>query len=315
MSSNSSDHREINFINLEEYGFKPLELEDKSVFAEKLEEIQPIISEFTFTNLWMWREYYKFAWKLLYDGNIILVSLHDHTKLIAFPMIGNYYNSILEELVSLNALFHLPIEVHRVPEKDLQEIINVHPLTQIIEDRDNWDYVYKKEDLLELSGGNYEKIRRKLNKFEREYKTRVEVLSSDNAKLCLELQETWCDLRSCSDNPSLDNEDKGIRDILLNFNKLDYTGLLIFQKDKIIGFSIGERLNTNTIIVHVEKGDTKYSGIYQALNHSFVEKCAANYKFVNREQDLGVEGLRRSKMEYNPDHFIKKYITRLSLKN
>jgi len=304
--------KQSKFVDLQKYGYKPLEIEDKDTFNKKLTHISPIISEFTFTNLWMWRDYYQFAWKQLEDTSIILVSLHDPTKLIAFPVIGDDYDQVIPELEQFKVGLNLPVEIHRVPELDVKKIQSKYSDAKIFEDRDDWDYVYKRENLVNLSGGSYETIRRKLNKFNKEYPIRLESLTPKNAHLCLELQEEWCNLRSCSDTPSLENEDKAIRDILLNIEKLNIVGFLVFHNDRLIGYSIGEPLNSNTFVIHVEKGNTDYFGLYQVLNQIFAEKYAVGFEYINREQDLGIEGLRRSKESYHPSKYVKKYIVQLN---
>jgi hypothetical protein len=311
MSTKNSDHKMVDNVNLEEFGYKPLELSDKSIFSEKLDILQPVISEYTFTNLWMWREYYKFAWKLLGDDSILLISLSDSLKIIAYPIIGKGYDKYFEELSFLKTHLQLPIELHRIPESDLEKIKNINSNISVLEDRDNWDYLYRREDLVNLPGKEYSSIRRKLNKFNREVKIEIEPLNSKNAKDCLQLQEDWCNLRSCEDTPSLDNEDKAIREILMHMEELDFNGFVVFHNNNVIGYSIDEKLNSNTAVTHIEKGDTEYFGLYQALNHIFADKFASKFEFINREQDLGVSGLRRAKESYNPIKYIKKYILEL----
>ncbi len=313
MAENNSEQQINQAIldQMEKYGYKLLDLKDKSIFTTKFDEVQPEISEFTFTNLYMWREYYKFTWKQMKNGDIIVLALYDPTKIIVFPLIGTDYNSYIQELDQLKSGFNCPIEIHRLPESNLKKIREILPNSEIFEDRDNWDYIYKQNDLVELPGKPYATIRRKLNKFTKEVPIEIETLTSANVNLCLLLQEEWCNLRACSDTPSLDNEDKAIKDILMQIEKLDFIGFIVKHKGKVIGYSIGEKLNNSTIICHVEKGDTEYFGLYQALTHIFAENYASDFEYVNREQDLGVPGLRQSKESYQPIKFIKKFIVLL----
>ena len=176
----------------------------------------------------MWREYYQYFWKQSENGNIILLSLQDPSKIIVFPLIGEDFQSYITDLDKIKTGLNLPIEIVRVPESVIEKLKNIIPQLEIYEDRDNWDYVYKRSDLLELPGKKYASIRHKLNKFNREYPISIEPLTSDNAKLCLQLQEEWCNLRACSDTPSLDNEDKAIRDILLHIGQLRFHRIRCF---------------------------------------------------------------------------------------
>jgi uncharacterized protein len=310
LSENHTEYQKshISFVEIGKYGYKPLELADKQIFSQKFSEIQPDISEYNFTNLYMWREYYQYVWKQKKNGDIILLALFDPTKIIAFPIIGTDITWWIDELDHLKVAFNQPIEIHRISESLSKKVQEIYPNLKTLEDRDNWDYLYKRSDLVDLPGKDYANIRRKLNKFMREYQIEVEPITKENANLCLQLQEEWCNLRACEDTPSLDNEDKAIRDILLHIDQLDFIGFIVKYDERVIGYSIGEKLNDSTVIIHVEKGDTEYYGLYQALNHIFAEKFASEFEYINREQDLGVPGLRRSKESYHPMKFIKKFI-------
>ena len=91
------------------------------------------------------------------------------------------------------------------------------------------------------------------------------------------------------------------------FNELGLTGGVIRIGGDVAAFTIGEKLNNETFCVHIEKADTQYNGIYVGINNSFARAAAAGYKYINREEDLGLEGLRRSKQSYHPAFLLKKY--------
>ena len=84
-------------------------------------------------------------------------------------------------------------------------------------------------------------------------------------------------------------------------------GGVIKIDNKIAAFTLGEQINSNSVVIHIEKANTFYEGIYQAINQQFLCNEWNEMEFVNREEDLGIEGLRRAKMTYNPIRFVEKF--------
>jgi hypothetical protein len=115
-------------------------------------------------------------------------------------------------------------------------------------------------------------------------------------------------MKGCMDNPTLKQEDMAIRNVFHYSTELDTQGTVIMKDDMIAGFAIGEPLNNNTFVDHFEKADTQFPGIYQFLLHELVKSIPEQYRYINREQDLGIEGLRKAKMAYNPVKMIEKFI-------
>lgn len=296
--------------------FYLIELENKSIFDDFFIRFSPEISEYTFTNLYMWRNYYKFRWKKMENG-LILVSLADPTKIIAFPPIGSNIKELLTNLIDITNHSNTQqkiLEIHRVPDRFILELKETDLSYSIEEDRGSWDYVYLSSDLKLLQGGNYATERRKFHKFSRDNNWEYKILNKDNISLCLDLQEEWCNLRQCSDEPSLNNEDLAVKDVFEHWDALKFTGGVLTIDGKVCGYSIGEKLNENTFVCHIEKADPNIFGCYQAINQLFAEHLAKNYDFINREQDLGVYTLRMAKERYHPVKMIKKSIVKIALK-
>jgi hypothetical protein len=121
--------------------------------------------------------------------------------------------------------------------------------------------------------------------------------------------ESWCGQKACSG--SLDSglhcEQKAIREALDHFEVLDYKGAVIRLDGNIVAFTLGEMLNDNTVIIHVEKADGTITGLYGAINQEFLLHEWPTVQYVNREEDTGAEGLRKAKLSYHPVELIKKY--------
>ena len=202
-------------------------------------------------------------------------------------------------------------EFHRVPKSIIENIEKekLNDLNLVFnDDRDNWDYVYETENLLNLPGNQYRQNRRWLNKFLDNYEYEFELLSEENIEKCKKLQLEWCIMRECEEDEGLEQEQDAIYDALDNFHNLEFKGAMICVDNKCVAYTFGEMLNQDTLVVHVEKAHMDYEGGYQAINNLFLKNSFKNATYVNREQDLGVLGLRRAKESYKPIRMIEKSI-------
>ncbi len=297
---------------------KEIKLEDKGLFEKYFQNYPPQTSEFTFTNLYMWRNFYGFffmEWEehlLLFSRDIfkkrkVAMSGSDNTLFFFTPIGPKPANVIIALFESFNE-----IEFHRVPEQ-VTENLRKHEKfpalnIEIFEDRDNWDYVYEGENLRNLPGNRYRQNRRWLNKFLENYDYKFKILTEDEVAKTKKLQLEWCILRECEDDEGLEQEEKAIYDALDNFSALGFQGALICVNDKCVAYTYGEMLNSDTLVIHIEKAHMEYEGAYQAISNLFLKSSFKNAMFVNREQDLGVPGLRRAKESYKPIHMVQKSI-------
>ena len=299
---------------------KKISLEDKPIFDRYFQNYFPQISEFTFTNLFMWRNRYELL-HLEWNEHLIIFS-KDYFKrqkspisekenvLFFFPPIGPNPAEMIIEIFN-----HFEkVEFHRVPERVLEMLMKHNSFPNlnlsIVEDRDNWDYVYEVEKLINLPGNQYRQNRRWLNKFLENYTFEFKILTEELVDKVKKLQLDWCEVREClnGENEDLEQEQEAIYEALDNFTALGFKGAIICIDDKCAAYTFGEMLNPETIVIHVEKAHMQYEGGYQAINNLFLKSCWENVKFVNREQDLGIEGLRRAKESYKPTYMVKKSI-------
>ena len=132
-------------------------------------------------------------------------------------------------------------------------------------------------------------------------------LSKDVIGSCIKFEESWCEDKKCDQIEGLSKERSAIYRLLNNFESLSAIGAAIEINGNIKAFTLGEALNRNTFVIHVEKADNDTIGLYQAINWEFLRNHAKDFKFVNREQDLGVQGIRKAKMSYGPVRLVKKY--------
>jgi len=231
-----------------------------------------------------------------------------HNVLYLLPPIG-----ATPELIILKLMDEFnQIEFHKVSVQIIERLEqNIHfkgHNLDIIDDRNNWDYVYKVDDLINLSGNKYRQNRRWLTKFLETYNYDFHVLTKDLIDKTKELQLEWCLQKGCYEDESLNEEQKAINDALDNFKQLGFMGGILCVDNECVAYTFGEMLNSNTLVIHIEKAHTQYEGSYQAINNLFLKNCFTDIKFVNREQDLGILGLRKAKESYKPHHMVKKSI-------
>lgn len=173
--------------------------------------------------------------------------------------------------------------------------------------RDHFDYVYKTEDMIKLAGGKYRAKRNHINYFLRSYSYAFEELSSKHLGACLDMTGSWCEVRRCAEDLNLLGEWDAIREALTNFRSLELKGGVILVDNRVEAFTLGEPLNNETAVVHIEKANAEIRGVYAMINQQFCEKEWKDVPYVNREQDLGEPGLREAKLSYNPIRLTEKY--------
>ena len=166
------------------------------------------------------------------------------------------------------------------------------------------DYIYRTEDLAQLRGRKYQPKRNHLNHFVARYDWRVEPLSRANIKACLSLNDKW--LRSREVGEMERAEQKALHRAFDNFEALELRGLLLYANDAPAAFSYGTPINNKTFCTHIEKHDSEVEGAAVMINRLMAQSLEDEFEFVNREDDLGLEGLRFAKMSYHPTILLDK---------
>ncbi|MBQ3119897.1 MAG: DUF2156 domain-containing protein [Peptococcaceae bacterium] len=293
--------------------FKDLTLEDKPIIDQYFQAVQPRNSECTFTNMFIWRDCYEVQWTII-DGLLIIKPGQMEETWILQPY-GDYTNCDLRKVFAqLDEYFSsqgLPFIMRAVTESFAELLETEYPGMFYLEDeRDLADYMYLGEDLRELKGRKYHSKRNHLSNFRKNYPDYVyESMTADMVEEVWQYLEEWCGQKACSGSldAGLHCEQKAIREALNYFEALDYKGAVIRIDGKIAAFTLGEMLNDETVVVHVEKANGAITGLYGAINQEFLLHEWPEAKYVNREEDTGAEGLRKAKLSYHPVELIKKY--------
>ena len=287
--------------------FKDLSLEEKPFLDMAFTQSPPVISEFTFTNLFIWRHAYHL--KISCFQNFICLLSDNGGKSFFFPPIGEgdmikCYRMLFQFLEERG----VSKKITRVPEIVWAQIDWKSEGFVAELDRDQSDYIYLTQDLIQLQGRKYHRKRNHIKQFKDKYSYQYIPLTSDWIPECLQLETGWCDLRHCEDTPGLANESIAIKEAFTHFETLGVKGGAILIDGKLEAFTLGESLNRDTVVIHIEKANPTYEGLYPMINQAFLEHQWSDYTYVNREQDLGEEGLRKAKESYFPHHMAHKYI-------
>jgi hypothetical protein len=287
--------------------FKPIEIQDKAVFDQFLRQDPPEISEMTFTNLFMWRHHYRPVWLRKHDCLLIMFQPKQGHPYGLPPIGPGDKRTALDVLFGEIRKLTPEASIRRVPERFVNLYVDSEKYEPVM-DSDNSDYVYLTKDLISLSGNKYHRKKNHLNQFVKNNVFEYRQLDAKLVEQCLDMQKTWCQLRECVEKPDLLAEDYAIREAFMRVGELGYRGGAIVIDSRVEAFSLGEPLNQDTAVIHIEKANPDIPGLYAAINQLFCANAWADWTYINREQDMGVKGLRKAKESYYPHHMVAKYI-------
>ena len=288
--------------------FKPIGIEDRDLIDSIFREYRPETSELNFTNMFIWRSHFGFEWSLYRDW-LLVIGANSGNGVQALPPIGPPSRADVTRMLLGWMRDERNIPAPAIDRADARLASELEGSGGFVVEpvRDHFDYAYLTEDLIALSGKAYRAKRKHLNYLLRSYAMLYEPITEAHVDACLGLAEDWRTLRRCEDNLNLLGEWNATREALSHLRRLQIKGGVILINGKVEAFTLGERLNEETAVVHIEKANTEIRGLYAAINQQFCEKQWSDTRFINREQDLGEPGLRKAKLFYNPDHLVEKY--------
>ncbi|HEX9907945.1 MAG TPA: phosphatidylglycerol lysyltransferase domain-containing protein [Thermoplasmata archaeon] len=290
--------------------FRRLKLEDKPGIEHLFELYPTEVSERTFGSVFVWRGYEHRSELSQLDGHLIISWFRSNLGRIMLQPVGPDPVGVVEALGRPDNAEASPFAgVYGIVEPEATKLRNLG--IQVDSLRDEWDYVYSVEDLVRLEGPKYHTQRKEMKKARLDHELTYEPMTQAHQKGCLELEETWCNLKQCTFERLSAAEDRALKEALLNMDQIRFIGGVVLLEGRIQALAVGERLNRDTAVVHFEKANPEIRGIYQIVNQQFCVRALGGFSFVNREQDVGEPGLRRAKEGYHPHHFVEKHMALL----
>lgn len=184
---------------------------------------------------------------------------------------------------------------------------------RFVENRDDWDYIYSLDRLISLSGKKLHGKRNHIARFKDGEDWSFAPITPENIRDCRTMNAAWCEVNGCGRDPELEREACAVGCALNNFTALGLEGGILYKGGRPVAFTIGEVLNSNTYVTHIEKAFSEIQGAYPMVNQQFALQIRERHPgmlYVNREEDTGDEGLRRAKLSYYPEKMAERNLAR-----
>jgi len=289
--------------------FKSIELEDKNILESYFFNNNLINhSAYNFSNMFIYKDIIKYKhtiynnYLLIYSEleNIFYLPLREDGVLIDFSEFIRISEILKSKFKGFSYLL--------VPEVFINDNLKkIEQFFKIKADENYFDYVYLANNLANLSGKKFHSKRNLISQFERIYPAyKYDFVHHNDLEACFRLAELWCKYKNCEDI-GFTHETYALKVALGNFKELNFSGIKIEYDNNLIAFSIYTPLNNSTAIVNFEKYNPEFKGSSQLINKLTALTLNKSYTYINREQDLGIEGLRKAKKSYNPDIMNKVY--------
>lgn len=288
--------------------FRPVTIADRGAYECALKDSGERGCEFSFANVYLWgRQNIAFV-----KDHVLLFSQFDRRTVYPYPLGQGDKKPVLDTIIADAASRGIPCRISGLSEMDMETISKLYPNRFCFHcDRGSFDYVYDINDLADLKGRKYQKKRNHINRFLANYPDyRVEPISDENIGRVKQMLAKWYNEKIESD-PEGDYhmEHAALQRALRDHSELGMETMVLMYRDEVFAVTMASRLNENSFDVHFEKARSDIDGAYTAINRELARYIRDKYPevtFLNREEDLGIEGLRKAKESYLPHHMVKK---------
>ena len=294
-------------------GFRRPELSDAELISDYFHKYPTRSCDRTFANVYLWAKFYQVEFTQY--KNTLLFRDNSAGYGYAFPVGADEdVRKVIPDLIRDAQEAGKPFCLYGVTREHFEQIEQWFPGQFTCEyNRDEADYVYETEKLATLSGKKLHSKRNHINKFKQVYEGRweYEKLTEDQVEDCFQMAMRWRNENECEEDDEKNQEMCVTMNSLRLLKELHLIGGVLKIDGEIVAFTIGEAVNDDTFVVHIEKAFAEVDGAYTMINQQFVEhELLGKYQYVNREDDVGMEGLRKAKMSYHPVFMIEKgYVT------
>lgn len=296
--------------------FKCLSLDDKDIIERYVDREKLESYEYLFSSLYMWRKLNNVKYSIINNALVIEKNEEGKGTFYAQPLKYTKENltEIIDTLIERNTNYtdreYLFGDADESFIEDLKKYTDFK--IEVIEDINDFEYVYNTKDLIDLRGKKYHGKKNHVNSFEKSYEYEIKTIDNEKViKDCLMLLHNWHEEVAVTVDKEMLMEIDAIKDLFSELHFFDLKSIAIYVDGELAGFSVGEIVNNKLAVIHVERGEINYKGIYAFLNRKFLIESFADTETVNRQEDTGNEGLRKAKQSYHPVKMVKKYLIKL----
>ncbi len=291
--------------------FQAITLDEQEMIRSFTFEAQCQTCDWAFANLFSWAERYQTSWSRYEDSLLIrFYPKADGLEAFLFPLSPNeeQLSRAVDYLIKRAEAQASSLRFMSLSQDNQATLKRLFPQKfEFFEERSAYDYLYERERLCSFSGKKLQAKRNHVNKFKKLYPNyHVELLDETNASLCLSLAEAW--FETAPSRLGVAEELQMIQRMLRHHTKLSILGVLLFVGECLVAFSLGSPISKQMFCVHVEKASKEYAGAFSMISQVFAQHVPTDYLYLNREEDLGLEGLRKSKRSYAPIRLLEKDI-------
>lgn len=289
--------------------FKDITIQDKDTITAYTMNSCRRNCDLSFSNLCSWRFLYNTQFAIV-DGFLVFKFWAGGELAYMMPIGEGDLKKVLNDLIEDAHRENEPFCMLGVCSCMREELEAIMPgQFTFTADRDYADYIYLRSDLATLKGKKFQSKRNHINKFRNMYPDHEYTpITPDKIQECMELEAKWCKANDCDKQEGTGNERRALTYALEHFEELGLTGGILYVNGEIAAFTFGMPINKETFGVHVEKADTNIEGTYTMINYEFANRIPEQYTYINREEDLGIEGLRKAKLSYQPETILEKYM-------
>lgn len=273
--------------------FKPLQFDDKPYIDDALAIEPPVLSEYTFANLFAWRNSYRLAVSRFEQALVLRAVVKDHSCFM-LPLGTPAPQKVIERLIESTGQTFI-----RVP-APVAHSFTGHAAIEAVSDRDNADYIYTAQSLIELKGSRYDGKRNLIKNFKSKNQFAYFPLETRSRDAWYDFEKRWCIIKDCDSVENLQHERDAFHEMLEHYAAFNLTGGALSINGEIRAVALGGVLNKDTLVMHILKADPQIPGLYQTMLNEYLRREALSVTTVNLEQDLGIDGLRKSKLSYHP---------------